>query len=253
MDFKNKVSVFLILFFSLNLANAQPGLLEKLHGDLIDSCKEVLYCKQADLDRCIAEFRNAFSACDPIFMKNPKNPNMNAYTTCVVEKSIAASTEIFISFDDGCEAKDKIAFFYVSEATHPPDNPQVVEFFTRGSFDWDDIKLYSNPELACEGGAARIKALTEKNAAVKVTIDIVKVDKFTGVTIHEGGAGETAFSHVFTTPAYKAGACFGSTTTEILESDYYYKKGEVIVSEYRDDIFVAVQCNKQPMNEVCEK
>jgi len=216
-------------------------------------CKEILYCEQSQLDRCMTEYRNAFRVCDPVFLKDPLNPNSRAYANCMVENAKSASLEGFLGFDDKCKAEEKIPYAYVSEASKPPDNPQVVEIFTRNSFDWEDIALYADSNTACENGAVKLKALLEKSRPVKVTINITRVDKFTGVTEQEGGSGEAAFSHIFYTPAYRIGKCSGAMSLEVLKSDFYYKKGDVINSEYSDDIYVAIQCHKQPMNKVCVK
>lgn len=242
--------ILLMALFTTNATAANDRLLEKLHGGFIDSCKGMLNCKQADLDRCITAYRKAFEICDPVFHKDPEG---NSYPDCIAKQT----PELLIPLLSGttsenCSPKDAIPYNYVSEATRPPDNPQALQFFTDNTFDWSNIILYSDKATMCHGGALKAEESIEKKGKVDVEIVIAGFKHLYHLAAgqHDGDPG---YSHVFSTPAYEWGECYGTMKSKILESHSGFRKGEIITADYKDRIFVAVQCHKEPMHDNCEK
>jgi len=242
-----------VFLFSAMTVNADVGvsrLLDKHHGTFIDSCKNLLTCKQADIDGCIATMRKAFNACDKEFYKAPDG---NAFPDCIAQHTTALGTTLIIGVNSqNCSPENAIPYRYVSEASNPPDHPQLLEFFTQNTFDWSNIVLYQDKKEMCKQGAIKAKAAIDKDGIGRANIEIKGFRKLYNLVAGDN-QGDLGYAHVFSTPAYEWGECYGVAKTEILVSNGAFKKGEIISAEYTDRIFVAVQCHKEPMPKQCEK
>ena len=104
----------------------------------------------------------------------------------------------------------------------------------------------------CQQGALKAKAAIDKDGTARATIEIKGFKKLYSLVAGDN-QGDAGYAHVFSTPAYEWGECFGISKTEILKSHSGFKKGEIISAEYKDRIFVAVQCHKEPMQKQCER
>lgn len=234
--------VFFLNVFVSTIVFAGTPLLDKFHGDTLDTCRIGAMCTKENKASCISVHRKAFASCDPLFYKFPES---NKYTDCVVMATIQELTKIRQRIDYAkCNNLPKEV--YKSEATNPIDDPQKFEYFTDNSLDFNNLQLYGSAADACEAGINRLKKLAEKDGSMLVTYNITKVSSF-----NNSSGGSEYYRHIFYTPAYKTGDCLGTASTTVLKSNGVYKKGEVIPSKYRDRIFVAVQCHKEPLHESC--
>lgn len=233
--------VFLLNIFFPTVIFAGTPLLDVTHGGLLDTCHIGAMCSKENKASCISLYRRAFAKCDPLFYKYP---NSNKFTDCVAMATTSGLTKIMQGIDyTKCENLPKD--IYESEATRPIDDPQKLEYFTDSSLDFFNIQLYRSGSDACEAGLNRLKKLGEEKGDIRLEHNITKVDvsKYSGGSEYHG--------HIFSTPGYKIGDCFGTSKTTVLKSNGVYKKGEVILGKFRERIFVAVQCHKEPLHSSC--
>lgn len=236
--------VGLVVFASSTVAVGN-SLLGKLHGDLLDSCDANQFCIKESQRSCKRLYRAAFSACDPLFYKYPK---YDKFSECIAFKVGLKKAKILASIDRKKCPKGHQPYVYESEASNPIDHPLVLEYFTFSSIDARYPALYSTLEQACKAGTQRLKKLNDAKGLSIVTFTINKIRKN---ETFGSDPQETSFLHLFSTPVYIAGECFGNSKTLITKSFSGFKKGEILNSKYRDKIFVAVQCDKEPKHTKC--
>lgn len=233
--------VFFLYVFVSTVAFAGSPLLDKFHGDTLDLCRISAMCTKENKASCISVHRKAFASCDHLFYKYPKS---NKYTDCVAMATFQELTKIKRGIDYA-KCNNLPEEVYKSEATRPIDDPQKFEFFTDNSLDFYNLQLYGSASDACEAGLKRLKKLAEEDGSIKVTYNITKIYS------SNLSGGSEYYRHIFSTPAYKTGDCFGTGTTTVLKSNGVYKKGEVIKTKIRERVFVAVQCHKEPLHDSC--
>jgi len=234
--------VFILSVFVSTIAFAGSPLLDKHHGDLLTLCNIGAMCSKENKASCISIHRKAYASCDHLFYKYPKSSRK--FVDCVSGVVIPEIIKIKKRIDyEKCTNLPKD--IYQSEATHPIDDPQKLEYFTDSSLDFDNIQLYGSGSDACKAGNNRLKKLSEAKGDNRVEFNITKVD------VSKYSGGDEYHGHIFSTPGYKVGECFGTTKTTVLKSDGIFKKGEVILGKIRERIFVAVQCHKEPLHASC--
>lgn len=244
---KSLMMFFLWMVF-LPAWSADSTLLEKLHGDFLESCQLASMCSDENRTRCISMYRRAFDACDPLFYRNLSTST--SFTDCVSMQIYKELQDITQNID--YEKCGKMSFPdepYKTEASRPVDNPMALEYFTVNSFDFKKVQLYTDKMVACRTGAKRARESMEKDMPVVVEISITDIRKRYLI----GGEGDPGYSHVFSTPAYEIGECIGTVKTKFNKAYSPFRKGEVITKEYEDRLFVAVQCHKEPRHASCGK
>lgn len=234
---------FVILVSSA--AAAGDSVLDMLHGALLDSCDANSFCLKDARESCKELYRKAFRTCDALYYQDPES---NKFTNCLGPLIEPEKSKILAGIDRSKCSRGEQTDVYESEASNPIDNPLILEYFTFNSMDVRSPKLYSSPESACKAGADRIKKLNDAKGLSILTLTIDKVSK--SETYGPDPAGD--FLHLFSTPVYIAGECFGRTQVRVLKSNGVHRKGEILYNKFRDQIFVAVQCDKAPRHQRCE-
>lgn len=237
------------LFFSVITVSGAAGeghILGGIHGDLIDSCSSAKFCTSEAQAACKRMFRSAFEACDPLFYRDWESDD---FTNCIAKATFKKEAEIVAGIDWEKCPRPPLPYVYQSEAIGPNDHPLVPEYFTDNSMDVRFPQLYGTVEGACLGGANRIEKLGSEKGLAKVTVSISSIDK---ASSYGPNHRDTAYTHLFSTPSYIAGTCFGTSTTVVLKTHSIFRKGEVFKTKYRDEVYVALQCHKEPKHKLCE-
>lgn len=237
------------LFFSVITTSGAAGeghILGMAHGAFIDSCSSAEFCTSEAQAACKRMFRSAFAACDPLFYQDMESDD---FTNCLAKATVNKKAKIIAGIDWEKCPRPPLPYVYKSEAIGPNDNPLVPEYFTDKSIDVRFPHLYGTVEAACLGGATRVEKLASEKGLSKVTVSINSIDKSPS---YGPNPRSTNYTHLFSTPSYNAGTCFGTSTTVILKSHNIFRKGEIIKNEYRDDVNVALQCHKDPKHKLCE-
>lgn len=238
----NTVTVIFFLTIFPTVIFAGSPLLDKFHGDTLATCNIGAMCSKENKASCISLHRSAFEKCDPLFYKYPKSSHK--FASCIAMATTSGLTKIMQGIDY-MKCNNLPKEIYKSEATNPIDHPQKLEYFTDNSLDFYNLQLYGSGSDACKAGLNRLKKLSEEKGDSRVDFNITKVD----VSNYSGGS--EYHTHIFSTPGYKVGDCFGTTKTTVLKSNGVFKKGEVILGKFSERIFVAVQCHKEPLHASC--
>ena len=232
--------------FAGDNAAAMTNFLNAISKTQMELCLHTRGCRVNEIRHCEKIMQNGLSQCNTILREKPNA--LHAWSECLtqyVDKELGEGSIIGFSLQPACQIENKP----LPAHNGPQPAAQLPpKYFSTNSFDLKTLRVYDSKENACTAGAKQLQMIQQRNGSVEAKVSLAKINK----TVSISGQGSTPYKQFFDRPVLKYGECTGVVETRFLKKFLGRKKGTIIKTNYKEDIYVIVDCSNNPKPSICD-